>query len=250
MQDGATLHRAKETIWALCGVLGEINGRTELLARIRGPPRDPYVNTCDSYLWGARQQSTWPGGSKTEYSWSSLQHPATWIATSFPRSVVSQQRAHILNILYDGEYNINHYIWLIINEKSKQCVLTAPAARKNFYRQVTQRFRRKPQTVKSMSHQPALWTLCVRVSCAYMWWREGKAPCLLNLRICVYRLAHESEHAILFFLTVFISQKTPTLRLSFSPILCVCLFQFQWFLNILNGMASVLLGMTLCFPFE
>jgi hypothetical protein len=33
---------------------------------------------------------------------------------------VSHQRAGIL-IIYDGEYNISYYVWLIINESSKQC---------------------------------------------------------------------------------------------------------------------------------
>jgi hypothetical protein len=33
---------------------------------------------------------------------------------------VSQQREDILNIFYDGEYNINYYISLIINEISEQ----------------------------------------------------------------------------------------------------------------------------------
>jgi hypothetical protein len=74
---------------------------------------------------------------------------------------VSQQRADILNIFYDGEYNINYYIWLIINEGSKQCVLPVPAVRQNFSRQVTHRFCRKLPTVNSVSNQPALWTRCI-----------------------------------------------------------------------------------------
>jgi hypothetical protein len=45
---------------------------------------------------------------------------------------VSQQRADILNIFYDGEYNINYYNWLIINKRSKQCVPAVPAARRIF----------------------------------------------------------------------------------------------------------------------
>jgi hypothetical protein len=81
-----------------------------------------------------------------------LQHSVTWIEVSRNRLTefrhVSQQRADILNIFYCGEYEINYYIWLIINERSKQCVLTVPAARKHFCRQVTQRFRRKLQTAK------------------------------------------------------------------------------------------------------
>jgi hypothetical protein len=62
------------------------------------------------------QQSALLGGSKTEHSSCSLQQSATCIATSFPKSVqkefrhVSQQRADILNIFYDGECNINYYI--------------------------------------------------------------------------------------------------------------------------------------------
>jgi hypothetical protein len=63
-----------------------------------------------------------------------------------------------LNIFYDGEYSIHYCIWLIIQERSKQCMLTVPAARKHFYRQVTQRFRRMLSTAKSVSSQPALWT--------------------------------------------------------------------------------------------
>jgi hypothetical protein len=64
-----------------------------------------------------------------------------------------------LNIFCDGEYNINYYIWLIINERSKQCVLAVPPARQHFSRQVAKDFRRKLPSVKSRSNQPALWTL-------------------------------------------------------------------------------------------
>jgi hypothetical protein len=42
----------------------------------------------------------------------------------------------ILNIFYDGEYNINYYISLIINERRKQCVLAVPAAKQHFSWQV------------------------------------------------------------------------------------------------------------------
>jgi hypothetical protein len=31
--------------------------------------------------------------------------------------------ADIMNIFYHGQYNINYYIWLIINKRRKQCVL-------------------------------------------------------------------------------------------------------------------------------
>jgi hypothetical protein len=69
------------------------------------------------------------------------------------------RRKNVLNIIYDGEYNINYCIWLITKERSKQRVLAVPAARRHFSRKVTQRFRRKLPTIKSMSNQPALWTL-------------------------------------------------------------------------------------------
>jgi hypothetical protein len=52
-----------------------------------------------------------------------------------------------------------YYIWLIINERIKQCVLAVPAARQHFSRQVVQLFCSKLPTVKSVSNQPALWSL-------------------------------------------------------------------------------------------
>jgi hypothetical protein len=72
--------------------------------------------------------------------------------------LVSQQRVDILNIFYDGEYNISYCIWLIIKESSKQLVLAVPAARQHFPRQVATGFRRKLPSVESRSNQPALWT--------------------------------------------------------------------------------------------
>jgi hypothetical protein len=45
---------------------------------------------------------------------------------------------------------------LIINEKGKQRVVTVPAKRKHFYRQVMQQFHRKLLMAKSVSNQPAL----------------------------------------------------------------------------------------------
>jgi hypothetical protein len=72
----------------------------------------------------------------------------------------SEQMADILNIFYEGEYSINH---LIINERSKQCVLAVLAAWQHFSQQVAQLFHRRLPTVKSVSNQPALWTLGVYV---------------------------------------------------------------------------------------
>jgi hypothetical protein len=92
IQDGMAPHTAKESIRALCSVFGELMGRIELLTRVCWPPRSPDHIPCDFYLWRKLksvvcQQSTWHGGHKTEYSWSNLQHSATWIATSFTKSV-------------------------------------------------------------------------------------------------------------------------------------------------------------------
>jgi hypothetical protein len=41
---------------------------------------------------------------------------------------LTQQTVDILNILYDGEYNINYSIWLIINEWSKECARSSGRA--------------------------------------------------------------------------------------------------------------------------
>jgi hypothetical protein len=56
---------------------------------------------------------------------------------------VSQLRADILNIIYDGEYSMNYYILLIINVSSKQCVLLVPNSCRLFSQQVTDSFCRK-----------------------------------------------------------------------------------------------------------
>jgi hypothetical protein len=109
------------------------------------------------------QLSTCLGGSATQYSWSNLQHSAL-NCNKFPEIClkefrhVSQQRADILNIFYDSEYNMNYYIWLIINKWSKEHVLTVPAARKHFYQQVMQSFCSKSPMAKSVPNQPVLWT--------------------------------------------------------------------------------------------
>jgi hypothetical protein len=72
----------------------------------------------------------------------------------------SQQRADSLNICYDGEYNVNYYIWLTINKISKQCVLAVLTAWLHFSQQVARRFSKKLRMVKTMFNQPALWTPC------------------------------------------------------------------------------------------
>jgi hypothetical protein len=70
---------------------------------------------------------------------------------------MSQQRADILNYFWDDEYYINYYIWLIINQRSKQCILLVPNADEHFSRQVTHCFCRKLLIAKSESNQPLLW---------------------------------------------------------------------------------------------
>ncbi|PNF15704.1 hypothetical protein B7P43_G12455 [Cryptotermes secundus] len=52
MQDGATPHTAKETIRALRGVFGELNGDDRIVSKGLWPPRSPDLNPCDFYLWG------------------------------------------------------------------------------------------------------------------------------------------------------------------------------------------------------
>jgi hypothetical protein len=122
---------------------------------------------------------------------------------------VSQQRADIFNFFYDGECSINYYIWLIINKINKQCVLTVPAARNHFYRQVTQRFRRKLPTADSVHNQPALWTHKINSSASAcfivawsleicLWMSESPT----ELTSCGANIEHPVGHSILLFFSV------------------------------------------------
>jgi hypothetical protein len=52
MQDCATPRTAQETIRALRGVFGEINGEDRIISKGLCPPRSPDLNPCDIYLWG------------------------------------------------------------------------------------------------------------------------------------------------------------------------------------------------------
>jgi hypothetical protein len=112
--------------------------RIELLARVCGP-RDPQIQTPVNFicvenskvlcmpticmiwrLWKRifmKQFTTFSNVNCNKFSKICLKE--------FRH--VSQQRADILNIFYDGEYNINYYIWLKINERSKQYVVTGHA---------------------------------------------------------------------------------------------------------------------------
>jgi hypothetical protein len=52
MQDGVIPHTANETIQALRGVFGEINGEDKIISKGLWPPRSPDLNPYDFYLWG------------------------------------------------------------------------------------------------------------------------------------------------------------------------------------------------------
>jgi hypothetical protein len=52
MQDDATPHTAKETIRALRGVSGELNGANRIISKGLWPPRSLDLNLCDFNLWG------------------------------------------------------------------------------------------------------------------------------------------------------------------------------------------------------
>jgi hypothetical protein len=109
------------------------------------------------------QQSTCPKSSKTDYSWSSLKHSAKWISTNLLKSVQKKSgMSHSKGQTFcDDESNINYYTRLIINKRSKQCVLLVPNAHKDFSRQVIHCFRRKLPMVKSEYNQSAPRTLCI-----------------------------------------------------------------------------------------
>jgi hypothetical protein len=44
MQDGMTPHTAKETIWVLCGIFGEINGENRIISKGLWLPRSSDLN--------------------------------------------------------------------------------------------------------------------------------------------------------------------------------------------------------------
>jgi hypothetical protein len=163
MQDGATQHITKETIRALHGVFGEINGEDRINSKGLWPPRSPDLNPCH-FICGENSKvlcMTWRLWNRIFVKQCTTFSNVN--CNKFPEIClkelrnVSQQGANIFIIFYDGECSINYYISLIINERSKQYVLTLTAPRKLFYRHVMQLFRRKLPTAKSVSNQPALW---------------------------------------------------------------------------------------------
>jgi hypothetical protein len=125
-----------------------MNGEDRIISKDLWPPRSPDLNPCDFYLWGRLKSVV---HTNNTYDLEALKQFTTFSnvnCNKFPEIClkefrhVSQRSADILNIFYDGDCNINYSILLIINERSKQYVLTVSAAHKRFYRQVTQQFRR------------------------------------------------------------------------------------------------------------
>jgi hypothetical protein len=52
MQESTSPHTAKETIQALRGVFGELNGEDIIISKGLWPSRSPDLNPCDFYLLG------------------------------------------------------------------------------------------------------------------------------------------------------------------------------------------------------
>jgi hypothetical protein len=50
MQDGATPHTAKKTIFALCGGFGEFTAEDPIVRKGLWPPRFSDLKSCDFYL--------------------------------------------------------------------------------------------------------------------------------------------------------------------------------------------------------
>jgi hypothetical protein len=166
MQDNTTPHTAKETISALRGVSGEFNGEDRIISKGLWPTRSPSKPLWFLFVWKTQkccvcQQSTWPGNSKIKIFVKQFTAFINVSRNLFERiqAYFTAEGRHFEHILW--WYNINYYIWLIINKRCKQCVLAVPAARQNFSRQVAKGFRRKLPSVKSRPSQPALWIICI-----------------------------------------------------------------------------------------
>jgi hypothetical protein len=102
-------------------VFGELNAEDRIMSKGLWPPRSPNLNPCDFYLWGKLKSVVYannPHDMTTQkqnireaiynIQQCELQQVSEICFKEFRH--VSQQRADILNILYDGEYNINYYI--------------------------------------------------------------------------------------------------------------------------------------------
>jgi hypothetical protein len=60
MQDGTTPHRANETIRALCGVFGELNGEDRIISKGLWLSTPPDLKPYDFYLWGKLKRLCMP----------------------------------------------------------------------------------------------------------------------------------------------------------------------------------------------
>jgi hypothetical protein len=91
-------------------------GRVELLARVCWPPRSPDLNPCDFYLWGKLKSVVYANNPHDLEALKQFTTFSNMNCNKFPEIClkefrhVSQQWIDILNIFYDGEYNINYYI--------------------------------------------------------------------------------------------------------------------------------------------
>jgi hypothetical protein len=173
MQDDTNPRTAKGSAWAIRGVFGECNGEDRIIGKGLWPLRSPDLNPRDFYLWGRLKSVVYANNEHDldvlkqnihEAIYNIQQRDSQQVFQNLFKQIqlhVWKHRVDILNIFCDGEYNINYYIWLIINKRSKQCVLAVPAVRQHFPCQVAKGFRRKLPSVKSRSNQPALWILYI-----------------------------------------------------------------------------------------
>jgi hypothetical protein len=101
MQGGVTPHTAKDSIWVLCSVFGEINGEDRIIGKGLWPPRSPDLNPCDFYLRG-KLSMTWRIWNRIFVKLFTTFSNAN--CTKFPEICliefrhVSQQRTDIFNI--------------------------------------------------------------------------------------------------------------------------------------------------------
>jgi hypothetical protein len=148
-----------------------INEEDGIISRDLWSHRSPYLNPCDLSLWGKLKSVVFANNPHDldalkqnigETIYNVQQCELLQVSRNLFKRIqtcLTAQRTDTLNISYNDEYNFNYYISLIINERTKQCVLTVLTARLHFHRQVAQRSRKNLLTVISMSNQPVLWTL-------------------------------------------------------------------------------------------
>jgi hypothetical protein len=100
-------------------VFGELNGEDRIISKGLWPPRSPDLNPCNFYLQGKVKSVVYANNPHDlealkqnireaiyNIQQRELQQVSQICSKEFRH--VSQQRADILNIFYDGEYNINY----------------------------------------------------------------------------------------------------------------------------------------------